>query len=98
MILLGDQQQLTPMILGPVRGPLTVFNQLIDAKYPYTMLTECYRMHKEILSVPNKLFYDNRMKSSYIAPKRGNLSKLRRAVCFVDINSKESKVGTSFIN
>ena len=38
-----------------------MFSRLIDAGYPHSFLDTQYRMHEQLMQVPNMLFYDNQI-------------------------------------
>ena len=63
------------------------------------MLTDCFRVHPAILSIPNKLFYKDKMVSAYKAPKFHNRYLFHdRPIIFINVNSREEKSDTSYVN
>ena len=68
LTLIGDQQQLGPVIIHPQAKKygmnISLFERMFKL-YPqlYTMLTIQYRMHPEILKFPSQQFYENKIKN-----------------------------------
>ena len=82
LILVGDPQQLPATILsrnilGTNRGQSTMQRLMEGCNYPVLLLDTQYRMHPEISSLPNRLFYDGRLiDSSYIMNRKSMIRKV----------------------
>lgn len=65
-VLVGDHRQLPPTILSSVAHDggmgVSLFERLLEAGTPYSMLTTQYRMHPAISAAPNALFYGGQLK------------------------------------
>lgn len=73
-ILVGDHKQLDPIMPSGTGNWLfskSIFKHLVDI-YPHniTMLDESYRLSGELVRIPSKLFYDNRLTSARIADNK----------------------------
>ncbi len=59
LVLIGDHKQLGPIYAINVPKCDSMFARLMEAKYPCSvMLTDCFRMHPALLTIPNTLFYN----------------------------------------
>lgn len=67
LIFVGDHMQLDPIVPTETGNPLfskSVFKWMVD-KYPndITLLDQSYRLNDELIRVPNKLFYNGKIRS-----------------------------------
>jgi hypothetical protein len=87
LVLVGDEKQLPAVVSSPQCQRLgyaaSLFDRLIDLKYPFTMLNIQYRMHPMISSWPSDQFYDmqilngdNVFSEAYNKPWHRHLSPL----------------------
>ena len=76
-----------------------MFKRLIDAEYPHSFLDTQYRMHSDLMKVPNTLFYDNSIQCGYSKnPEKCFLYALTPFL-FIDVKDGVEKLkGTSFLN
>ena len=65
LILVGDHMQLPPTVFYPKAAKIlynrSLFERLIDNKYPRHILTVQYRMQSNISEFISKVFYDNKL-------------------------------------
>ena len=55
-------------------------------------------MHEMIMRIPNILFYNNQIQSSYIYSVRNMFIHKERPMLFINSPAKESSYGESYIN
>jgi superfamily I DNA and/or RNA helicase len=95
--LAGDTKQLPATVSesGKILAhDRSLFGRLIERGYPSKRLIVQNRMHPEIVSLPNKLFYDLELKNGEL-PKS---MKHTDAYEVIQVDSREEVVGTSFVN
>ena len=94
----GDPGQLPEQVSpeGAASGyGRSLMERLLDLAYPCTTLTTQRRMHPEICSLPNRLFYDNALKTCV----EGRRPYPAPHYVLVDVSEgKEARDGTSFYN
>ena len=99
IILVGDQKQLSPTLEYQIKGPKSMYERLIMAGFDYCFLDTQYRMHEELLHVPNLLFYDNQIRNGYKTVEGKRFLGVECPFLFIDVsNGKEKLQGTSFTN
>ncbi|WP_126992794.1 IGHMBP2 family helicase [Thermosipho globiformans] len=114
-VLAGDHKQLPPTIISEKAKELsiTLFEILVD-KYPHMkeLLNIQYRMNEKIMELPNKEFYNGKLKSGVgnITLKdlgfEGNdkITKPENAIIFIDTKNRKDKTesqkkdSTSYFN
>ena len=94
-VMVGDVNQLPAQVSD--KGRLLGYDQslmqrLIKLKYPVSYLSTQRRMHPDIVSFPNKLIYDNTLKTEY------TFNPSISAYNLIDIQSEEVLIGSSFKN
>ncbi|CDW90128.1 phage head-tail family protein [Stylonychia lemnae] len=97
-VLIGDQKQLGPRLTTIIDGPKSMFERMLKADYPYYMLTTQYRMHPFLLTLPNQMFYQNKIQNGYIQQLRNFFIDRDKPLLFIHIDSNQSKFGTSYFN
>ncbi|CDW78563.1 phage head-tail family protein [Stylonychia lemnae] len=97
-VLIGDQMQLGPRYSSLIDGPKSMFERMYLAKYPLEMLTTQYRMHPFLLTLPNQMFYNNKIENGYIQQYKNQFIDKEKPMLFIHIDSTESKFGTSYFN
>ncbi|MCE7736142.1 MAG: AAA family ATPase [Candidatus Heimdallarchaeota archaeon] len=100
-ILVGDHQQLQPIVLSHEAKQLklqqSLFERLVD-EIPnrHILLTHQYRMNNEILSFPNRTFYDGKLKSANTEIANQQLAKFSTSLTSSDpyqiISLSDSKI------
>ncbi len=96
IIMVGDTEQLPALVsekgqkLGHDRS---LMQRLIENKYPYRLLQTQRRMHSEIIKYPNKIFYNNKLKTEYTPY---NLNETPYSM--LNVKGKCEEIGTSFVN
>ncbi|CAL6073728.1 DNA_helicase [Hexamita inflata] len=74
LVLVGDQKQLGPVIqsqnLKKSGFGLSLFQRLLNCKFPVTILNIQYRMHPALIEYPNIKFYDGIISSGVQASDR----------------------------
>ncbi|CAL5992832.1 DNA_helicase [Hexamita inflata] len=74
LVLIGDQKQLGPVIqsqnLTESGFGLSLFQRLLNCKFPFTRLNIQYRMHPALIEYPNKKFYEGSICSGVQASDR----------------------------
>lgn len=101
VILVGDHKQLGPSIkcqkVKDMGGEISVFERLEALGKQITLLDIQYRMHPEILYIPNNLVYHGRLKNGVAAEERTNPTPdfcwpvEGIPMVFVDVNGTEEK-------
>ena len=67
--------------------------------YNYNVLDTCYRCHPSLLQVPNKLFYDDMIRSGYQFHDEKRFLFSHNPFLFIDVpRGREQNKGTSFCN
>jgi len=95
--LAGDTKQLPATVSESgktLAHDRSLFARLIEREYPSIRLVVQNRMHPEIASLPNKLFYDLELKNGEVP----NSMKHTDAYEIIQMDSQEERVGTSFVN
>ena len=99
IVLVGDQQQLGPTLEFTINGPTSLYSRLIQAGHPYSFLDTQYRMHETLMSVPNSLFYNNRIRCGYQGDPQKVFLYSKTPFPFINVpNGREMLKGTSFAN
>ena len=104
LILVGDQKQLSPVILRGrsfknVNYEVGLFERSIENHYPILFLDTQSRMHPDISKFSNEYFYDNKIKDAVTAEHRKlTTSAIKDHVSFNETKGDEEKVCTSFKN
>jgi regulator of nonsense transcripts 1 len=99
LVLVGDHKQLGPIFKVEVSGCDSMFSRFMEAGYPIsTMLNECYRLHPEILTIPNNLFYEGKIKSSYTHSFETEFISRDKPMLFIHSEAPEERYGVSFTN
>ena len=75
-----------------------MFERLIAAKYPYTLLDQQYRMHPYLLQVPNKMYYGGKINNAYDLGMGHVFIDKEKPLLFVNMQSPEVRYGTSYYN
>jgi hypothetical protein len=96
--MVGDTAQLPALVseCGRKLGyDKSLMQRLMESNYPYDFLNVQRRMHPDIVQYPNKLFYENRLKTEYtnsddISCEPYKLYNMKRGEC--------KEIGTSFVN
>ena len=98
VVLIGDHKQLGPIYKQEVQKCDSMFSRLIEGGFQFTMLTTQYRMHPYLLTVPNVLFYDNKIVSGYKKSFNNKFINSELPFLFIDCETNEEGYGTSFSN
>ena len=98
VVLIGDHKQLGPIYKQEVQKCDSMFSRLIEGGFQFTMLTTQYRMHPYLLTVPNVLFYDNKIVSGYKKSFDNKFINSELPFLFIDCETIEEGYGTSFSN
>ncbi|TNV84047.1 hypothetical protein FGO68_gene3258 [Halteria grandinella] len=99
LVLVGDHKQLGPIYKLEVPKCDSMFSRFMEAGYPIkTMLNECYRLHPQILAIPNNLFYDGQIISSYTHAYATEFISRDKPMLFIHSESPEERYGVSFTN
>ncbi|CAH1274458.1 HELZ2 [Branchiostoma lanceolatum] len=79
VILIGDHQQLRPIVLEKTSQQLGMATSLFQ-RYAWkaTMLTTQYRMHEAICSFPSRMFYENKLRTHQSVTARPRYPTLDR--------------------
>jgi len=93
--LIGDQKQLGPILDYNIKGPKSLHERLIKAGHPSHLLNIQYRMHPEILSISNHLFYENKIQNGYKYSEANKFLDKDHPVLIIDVKGDEYKHGTS---
>ena len=114
LVLIGDPQQLGPTViedndfadlkerfLGHANHQNTLFHRLYaENDIGITFLDVQYRMHEAIAQFPSEVFYKSKLQTG-----TGNRPMIvfpwpdrKRPICFINVDSKEQKNGSSFYN
>jgi len=98
IVMVGDTAQLPALVsekgqkLGHDRS---LMQRIVESKYPYQMLQVQRRMHPEIVSFPNKKFYDDKLQTEYC--KVDSFDSLN-PYYFYNIKGNCEELNTSFVN
>lgn len=108
VLLVGDHKQLSPPVFtsaGSRAWGTPLFERLIDAKYPSTMLDTQYRTHGLLYRPTSRIFYDGKVQTPHgSSPWEGRLQELgglrvsigsqrwtvKRTAAFLDIRGTTS--------
>lgn len=96
IVMVGDTAQLPALVsekgqkLGHDRS---LMQRLVESQYPYTFLNVQHRMHPEIVQLPNKWFYDDKLTTEY---KELHLS--HQPYTLYNVKGECNSIGTSFVN
>ena len=72
----------------------SMMERLISLGYPSELLDTQRRMHPDIVKFPNKMYYDNKLKTDYKQIK----DNLIKPFEIINIDGEEERVGTSYLN
>ena len=76
-----------------------MYQRLIEAGHRYKFLNIQYRMHLELLKVPNRLFYENKIQNGYKSIEGKQFLSAMSPFLFIDVKDGQEQIkGTSFIN
>ena len=76
-----------------------MYQRLIEAGHRYNFLNIQYRMHPELLKVPNRLFYANKIQNGYKSIEGKQFLSALSPFLFIDVKDGQEQIkGTSFIN
>ena len=105
-VLVGDPKQLAPTLsysihpkLSPSSGlERTLFERLLKLSYRPIVLNIQYRCHPDISRISNYCFYNGILQDGATRSSRNGLVGSLGAVAFVQQQSSETKVSSSYIN
>jgi len=96
VVMVGDTAQLPALVsekgksLGHDRS---LMQRLLENQYPHQFLNIQRRMHPEIVSFPNRTFYDNRLETEYALPTFET-----NPYTLYNVHGICKEIGTSFVN
>lgn len=93
-IFVGDHKQLAPIIPSGTGNSMfngSIFSKLIKL-YPNesSLLNMSYRLNEDLIRIPNKLFYDNQLKSDHSL--KTNLKEFNSGIHSEILNHEDSKI------
>ncbi|KAK3748423.1 hypothetical protein QZH41_005767 [Actinostola sp. cb2023] len=113
LIMIGDPKQLGPIVPHGHQVPCfsdlpdvtslskTLFHRLYDIM-PSTLLNSQHRMHPELVRFPSEEFYGGQLISGISkesrCPPLFPWPDQEKPFCFIDVESREERFGTSFCN
>jgi helicase MOV-10 len=99
VVLIGDQKQLGPIYKCEVPKCDSMFTRLLESGFPnFVMLKESFRMHPDLLELPNSLYYDNKLVSKHRISHMNMFLTIDRPMLFINSESEESGFGNSKFN
>jgi superfamily I DNA and/or RNA helicase len=81
-----------------IDGPKSLHQRLILAGHPSHLLNVQYRMHPEILSISNELFYQKQIQNGYVYRETNKFLDKNHPVLIIDVKGEEYRHGTSIQN
>jgi hypothetical protein len=95
--LAGDPHQLPALVSEEgvnFNHGRSIMERMISLGYPSELLDTQRRMHPDIVAFSNKMYYNNKLKTSYTKIKGNNIKPFQ----IININGNETRIGTSYQN